>query len=67
MDAFLSACMRLYDMAFPGESEQFTRAMFDRYAPELQASRNPGRGVLVFVCDRTGRSNRRGFDIPENH
>ena len=34
MDAFLSACMRLYDMAFPGESEQFTRAMFDRYAPE---------------------------------
>lgn len=33
MDAFLSACMRLYDMAFPGESEAFTRAMFDRYAP----------------------------------
>ena len=34
MDAFLSACMRLYDMAFPGEPEAFTRAMFDRYAPE---------------------------------
>ena len=33
MDAFLSACMRLYDMAFPGEPESFTRAMFDAYAP----------------------------------
>ena len=34
MNALLSACMRLYDMAFPGEPEAFTRAMFDRYAPE---------------------------------
>lgn len=34
MDALLNACMRLYDMAFPGEPEAFTRAMFDRYAPE---------------------------------
>ena len=34
MNALLSACMRLYDMAFPGEPEAFTRAIFDRYAPE---------------------------------
>ncbi len=34
MDALLTACMQLYDMAFPGEPEAFTRAMFDRYAPE---------------------------------
>ena len=34
MDPLITACMRLYDMAFPGESERFTRAMFDRYAPD---------------------------------
>ena len=34
MDTMIRACMRLYDMAFPGEPEAFTKAMFDRYAPD---------------------------------
>ena len=34
MQSLITACMRLYDMAFPGEPEAFTRAMFDRYAPD---------------------------------
>ncbi|MBO5355907.1 MAG: GNAT family N-acetyltransferase [Clostridia bacterium] len=53
MDAFLSACMRLYDMAFPGEPEAFTRAMFDRYAPEY----------LRTVCEN-GKPISMLFSIP---
>ena len=34
MEPLITACMRLYDMAFPGEPEAFTRAMFDRYAQD---------------------------------
>lgn len=29
-----TACRALYDQAFPGESEIFTKAMFDRYYPD---------------------------------
>ena len=41
MKPLITACMRLYDMAFPGEPEAFTRAMFDRYA----------QGHLRVICE----------------
>ena len=33
MDAMRAACEALYHMAFPGEPEVFTKAMFDRFYP----------------------------------
>lgn len=33
-DALYTACRSLYDLAFPGEPEAFTKAMFDRYFPD---------------------------------
>ncbi len=34
MDLFRAQCIALYDLAFPGEPQEFTNALFDRYFPD---------------------------------
>ena len=34
MDSFRADCIALYQIAFPGEPETFTTALFDRFYPE---------------------------------